>query len=126
MAWSDSDGREIQAERDKLRAELAGLRTGYDAQNNVIAGLKAESEEIEKAAMSYGEDLQWHTYELERVKADRDALSQDAHRYRWLRDESESINQFYLSTPAWFTGVKFSKENVDRTIDAAMTKEKSE
>lgn len=28
------------------RAELAGLRTGYDAQNNVIADLKAENEAL--------------------------------------------------------------------------------
>lgn len=46
LAWSDSDGREIQAERDKLRAELAGLRSGYDAQNAVIAGLKVENEDL--------------------------------------------------------------------------------
>ncbi len=50
------------------------------------------------------------------------ALREDAERYRWLRDSSESIHQFYLSTPIWFTGVKFSKENVDSTIDAAMSK----
>lgn len=50
------------------------------------------------------------------------ALRKDAERYRWLRDSSESIHQFYLSTPIWFTGVKFSKENVDSTIDAAMGK----
>ncbi|WP_458722424.1 hypothetical protein [Pseudomonas brenneri] len=46
----------------------------------------------------------------------------DAERYRWLRDSSESIHQFYLSKPIWFSGVKFSKENVDSTIDAAMGK----
>lgn len=45
----------------------------------------------------------------------------NADRYLWLRDSSESVHQFYLSTPIWFTGVKFSKENVDRTIDAAMS-----
>lgn len=50
-------------------------------------------------------------------------LRKDAERYRWLRDKSESVHQFYLSTPIWFTGVKFSKENVDRTIDAAMNPE---
>jgi hypothetical protein len=52
-----------------------------------------------------------------------EALRKDAERYRWLRDKSESIHQFYMSTPIWFTGVKFSKENVDRTIDAAMNRE---
>lgn len=55
--------------------------------------------------------------------AENEALRKDSERYRWLRDRSESIHQFYLSTPIWFTGVKFSKENVDSTIDAAMGKE---
>lgn len=44
LAWSDSDGREQGAENAKLRAELAGLRTGYDAQNQVIAGLRKDAE----------------------------------------------------------------------------------
>lgn len=34
----------LAAERDKLRAELAGLRTGFDAQNEVIAGLRKDAE----------------------------------------------------------------------------------
>lgn len=49
-----------------------------------------------------------------------DNLHKDAERYRWLRDKSEAFHQFYLSTPIWFTGIKFNKENVDCTIDAAM------
>lgn len=63
--------------------------------------------------------------EREQLKAENDALRKDAERYQWLRDKSESIHQFYLSTPIWFTGVKFSKKNVDSTIDAAMSKESS-
>lgn len=54
--------------------------------------------------------------------AEQDQLEKDAARYRWLRDKSEAVHQFYLSTPIWFTGVKFSKENVDSTIEAAMGK----
>lgn len=54
-----------------------------------------------------------------------EAMRKNSERYRWLRDSSESIHQFYLSTPIWFTGVKFSKENVDSTIDAALAKEAS-
>lgn len=57
LAWSDSDGRAIQAERDQLKAELAGLRTGYDAQNNVIAGLKAEGVSLRKALSECLESL---------------------------------------------------------------------
>lgn len=69
------------------------------------------------------QDFEAIAAERDQLKAECEALRKDAERYRWLRDESESINQFYLSTPIWFTGVKFSKENVDRTIDAAMGKE---
>lgn len=47
-------------------------------------------------------------------------LEKDAARYLWLRDKSESVHQFYLSTPIWFTGVKFNKVSVDSTIDAAL------
>ncbi len=49
---------EILAERDQLRAEIAGLKTGYEAYERVNAELKAEVE----------------------------ALRKDAERYRWLRD----------------------------------------
>lgn len=58
--------------------------------------------------------------EIDRLQVENQALRKDAERYRWLRDKSESIHQFYLSMPIWFTGVKFSRENVDSTIDAAM------
>lgn len=48
----------VEIERDQLRAEVAGLRTGYEAYERVNAELKAEVE----------------------------ALRKDAERYRWLRD----------------------------------------
>lgn len=44
LAWSDSDGREQGAENAKLKTELAGLRTGYEAQNEVIAELRKDAE----------------------------------------------------------------------------------
>ncbi|EZI26390.1 hypothetical protein [Pseudomonas extremaustralis] len=37
---------EILAERDELRAEIAGLKTGYEAYEQVNAELKAENEEL--------------------------------------------------------------------------------
>lgn len=37
------------AERDQLRAEVAGLRTGYEAYERVNAGLKAECEKMRLA-----------------------------------------------------------------------------
>lgn len=50
-------------EISKLRAEVAGLRTGYEAYERVNAELKAEVE----------------------------ALRKDAERYRWLRNPSDSV-----------------------------------
>ena len=51
----DSDGdemlgmvAELKAERDQLRAEVAGLRTGYEAYEQVNAELKAENEALRK------------------------------------------------------------------------------
>lgn len=38
----------LQAERDRLRAEVAGLRTGYEAYEQVNAELKAENERLER------------------------------------------------------------------------------
>ncbi|WP_434676204.1 hypothetical protein [Pseudomonas sp. D3-10] len=96
----------LLAERDELRAENAGLKTGYQAYEQVNAELKAENEALRGLA--------------ETAQKGSELLSKDADRYRWLRDKSESIHQFYLSTPIWFTGVKFSKDNVDSAIDAAM------
>lgn len=49
---------QVMTERDQLRAEIAGLKTGYEAYERVNAELKAENE----------------------------ALRKHAERYRWLRD----------------------------------------
>ena len=46
----------VEIERDQLRAEVAGLRTGYEAYERVNAELKAEVEGLRKAA---GEVLSW-------------------------------------------------------------------
>lgn len=48
-----------------------------------------------------------------------EALRADAKRYRWLRDISVPPHNFYLSVPIEFDGVKYSRAEVDATIDAA-------
>ena len=40
----------VEIERDQLRAEVAGLRTGYEAYERVNAELKAENEALRNAA----------------------------------------------------------------------------
>lgn len=44
-------------ERDQLKAELAGLRTGYDAQNEVIAGLRKDAAKWKSDSLSGSEDV---------------------------------------------------------------------
>lgn len=58
--------------------------------------------------------------EIAQLKAENETLRKNSERYVWLRDKSENLHGFYLSTPIWMTGVRFSKQNVDDTIDAAM------
>lgn len=58
--------------------------------------------------------------ERDQLKAENEALRKDAERYQWLRDKSEALHSFYLSVPIWMTGVKFKKESVDISIDAAI------
>ena len=48
----DSAIKAIHVERDQFRAENAGLRTGYEAYEQVNAGLKAEVEGLRKSAPS--------------------------------------------------------------------------
>lgn len=45
----------LRGERDRLRAEVAGLRTGYEAYEQVNAELKAENDAIRAAYMASGE-----------------------------------------------------------------------
>ena len=42
----------LEANRDELRAEVAGLKTGYEAYERVVQGLKAEVEALRKSAPS--------------------------------------------------------------------------
>jgi hypothetical protein len=44
-----SRGKALEEERDQLRAEIAGLKTGYEAYERVNAELKAESEALRNA-----------------------------------------------------------------------------
>ncbi|MGO2705614.1 MAG: ead/Ea22-like family protein [Pseudomonas helleri] len=54
---------ETMAERDQLRAEVAGLRTGYEAYERVNAELKAEVEELRKSLLDAAEEIDaWGSY----------------------------------------------------------------
>lgn len=94
---------EAQDEINELQAQLATVTK--DAEQGRVSGMTAIA------------DLQQRLTAAEQRNSE---LEKNAARYIWLRDKSESVHQFYLSTPIWFTGVKFNPENVDRTIDAAL------
>jgi hypothetical protein len=89
----------------------------------LIDQLKAELEALRKAVHGESEDLSTGIHGENRDLSTIEALRKDAERYRWLRDSSEAFHSFYLSTPIWLAGAKFSRENVDSSIDAALSKE---
>lgn len=62
----------LLAERDRLRAEVAGLRTGYEAYEQVNAELKAENETLIAAAQALRDE--WRKDQV------------DAGRHRFARD----------------------------------------
>ncbi|MEB0189982.1 hypothetical protein [Pseudomonas sp. CCI1.1] len=67
----------LLAERDRLRAEVAGLRTGYEAYERVNAELRAECEKLR----AYGEEF---ASLAERRHEEADALRKDSESYRLL------------------------------------------
>lgn len=67
----------VETERDHLKAEVAGLKTGYEAYEQVNAELKAEVEELRK----YGEEF---AVLAERRREEADALRKDSESYRLL------------------------------------------
>ena len=66
----------VEIERDQLRAEVAGLRTGYEAYERVNAELKAEVEALRKDADR-----------LDRLEIECEAYGTDIHEgNRWVVD----------------------------------------
>jgi len=54
---------DISSERDQLRAEVAGLKTGYEAYERVNAELKAEVEGLRKWLLEAAEEIDtWGSY----------------------------------------------------------------
>lgn len=80
----------VVAERDQLRAEVDGLRTGYEAYEQVNAELKAENE----------------------------ALRKDAARYEWLRQVRSGYIEVVEWIGPHATGM--TGEDLDALLDAAM------
>ena len=74
------------AERDQLRAEVAGLRTGYEAYERVNAELKAElAAEIQRRFDGNEIAARERDEEVRKLKAENEALRKDAERFRYWR-----------------------------------------
>lgn len=114
---ADVFGEQLFTSHAENYIELSFASGKYPDLGQIVVTVKRETGKTPHQLRSVAE------HERDQLKAENEALRKDAERYRWLRDSSESIHQFYLSTPIWFAGVKFSKENVDSTVDAAMSKE---
>ena len=103
----------LKTERDQLRAEVAGLKTGYEAYELVNAELKAEC-----ARSTEREILQF---------AEIEALRKDAERYRWTCIEGNWVARFHGKWRAHI-GEYGDKQPTDwypsrgEAIDAAMGK----
>lgn len=105
---------ETRAETEKLRAELAGE--------------EAIREEYGNVAIKRGDELIKANNEIfllrERATEAEAKLAGalvDAERYRWLRDKSVPPHNFYISVPVEFHGVRYSPQEVDAAIDAALS-----
>lgn len=86
------DRNELLVERHELRAEIAGLKTGYEAYEQTVKELRAEVE----------------------------ALRKDAERYRWLHHGHSGYIEVVEWIGPHATGM--TGEDLDALIDAAMSK----
>ncbi|WP_449103789.1 hypothetical protein [Pseudomonas veronii] len=111
---------QLETERDQLRAEVAGLKTGYEAYERVNAELKAENERLRyQIGVLQSDANSWQSgYDVGRhmgtktVWAERRAVRKDAERYRWLRRAG--------NTKAIALVAEHCLDALDEAIDAAL------
>lgn len=106
-------------------ADNEGPWVSYDDHIAALSAVTAERDRLDELSEALGRQIADAGQREIAYRAEVEAMRKDAGRYRWLRDKSESLHGFYLSTPIWMTGVRFRPENVDSTIDAAMAAKES-
>ncbi|WP_434695188.1 hypothetical protein J3P89_18240 [Pseudomonas sp. Z1-14] len=103
---------QVITDRGQLRAEVAGLKTGYQAYERVNAELKAEADSLTREA-----DRQYTTIE---------AYRKDAERYQWLLKNASVILDKKAAYQAVTGFIKFdtmpARTETESAIDAAMGK----
>ncbi|WP_338576279.1 hypothetical protein V6L78_13085 [Pseudomonas canadensis] len=103
---------------DENHKALADGVLALIAENENLAGCDKAYAEVWEKARGLQSEMDEIVAERDQLKAENEALRQDADRYQWLRDKSEAVHQFYLSVPLWFTGVRFRPQDADNAIDA--------
>lgn len=95
---------DLMAERDQLKAEVAGLKTGYEAYERVNAELKAENErlndEYDKAwrhDLNDKKNVQVLAAEVARLSAENEALRKDADRAAYWKQRAKSAEGHLFS-----------------------------
>ncbi|WP_300632655.1 hypothetical protein [Pseudomonas sp.] len=108
--WFDPLSDRLWQEVEALQAELAGLRTGYEAYERVNAELKAENETLIAAAQALRDE--WRKDQA------------DAQRYRFLRNEVSSRVQDYCIVKKFWGGTFPDRilvlDGADAEIDEAL------
>lgn len=125
--------REHMAMVVQLKAEIAGLRTGYEAYEQVVRGLKAEVDDFKEANARPSEMCTARRNHLANAKKAAgigpmddlavaiEALRKDAERYQWLRDGCGIVEYRAIATIG--SGMLPSGETLDAVIDGAMSNE---
>lgn len=121
----------VTAERDALAAENKLLRGPEQTvvvceKGKPFTFMSKDPCRYRLCEVTYAAPVRVLIEERDQLRAEVEALRPNAERYLWLRDKSESLHSFYLSTPLWMTGVRFRPENVDSTIDAARAAKEDE
>lgn len=123
---------------EQLKAENSGLRTGYEAYQQVNAELKAQNERLRKDLQNLRTDKNQLLYALkqeeqsylvlraerDRLKTENEALRKNSDRYMFIRNEvSSRVADFCIVKKYWagtFPDRILVLDGADVEIDAAM------
>lgn len=132
MTAANTGSREWDDQLEDLAEEVIEYAPKYKKQWVDICELARERDQLKAENTDLHATLQAAKGEIERLKADNEALRKDAERYRWLRNP-ENRDEDYFDGPAdnivvgscggedilWLN-------DMDREIDAAMSKDAKE
>jgi len=116
-----------ERERDSKAAELANLQVAFSDWKvfHSTARLEAENERLRSANVEGKLWVDAAVEDMKMLRAENEALTADALRYRWLRGREDDR---YMTVYAFRTDVDevCLGEELDATIDAAMAAEQSD